>query len=1333
MCGIAGIYRPLKASTSTEEMRCAVEAMEASLVHRGPDASGLWVDPDGRCVLGHRRLSIIDTSDAGRQPMATADGRFVLSYNGELYNYLQIKADLEAAGHQFRGRTDTEVVLQAFVAWGTDAFARFDGMFALAIMDTQSGELVLARDAFGEKPLYYSQLGNGTYAFASELQAIELAPTVDLTVSVDAMAEMLSFQYVGAPRSIYTSTKKLRPGHWLRIEPSGRVQIGRFFTFRPGSTGYIDRPLKDLADELEEILVSSIQRRLIADVPVGAFLSGGVDSSTVCALIRRRLNRPLMTFSIGFEGASESEHLIARKFGSHLGTSHFDQILSPNAAEFLLDFGAKVDEPNGDSSCLPTYLLSEFARQHVTVSISGDGGDEMFGGYGRYMHTLDQQRRYEEGEAPGWKPGSAYYGSSILVGSEPLIQELFGFVPQGFADHVGLLRTDLDESQDALLEMMRQTDVENYMPGAVLPKVDRMSMQNSLEVRTPFLNVELARFAERMPERDLVQGGRGKLVLKEIAYRYLPRELVDLPKQGFALPMSDWAKDSLLDISSRLLEQDDSRLGQAFGSAGIARFMARQRSPGNFSPYQVWGVVALESWLRHHPAQLPDFNEGAGTFAQGTAHNRSDDLVAAQVGDKVFIIADGSSGPDEDQFANLPREIEVRAFQLLSEAAPAPDEASTTVHLPAWGSSDAPDRSVDLKGAMLLATGREAALRLDYRAIENLRAQGVSKVIVRNPYVNGELLEVSMRQRISSADHLQLFRQRCALLSTSRAVRVFGARALRKEKGLAWQSPVLRALPAFPDIEFATDFAVFEGGRQLPPLPLSHEIIAREGGGRYSIFDQRLTVSATEPGREGKPIWVVPINAENRDKLSTVVSRWSERSLAADQGSAIDELVQRPSDFEPVRAGDPIVLCTHSLPPGGAERQWVYLAQALKAAGYDVTFVTFRKLEGARRHYLQMLQDSGIRHVDASAVSAIASLRAWPKSDLGRRLTKTNLVPDRECVARLVAVFTKIAPKAVISQLDDPNILAGLAAEVAGVPRQIMSFRNYNPTNFPYISNDWYRPAYQALSKSPRVLLSGNHAGANEDYAEWIGIDPRRVAHIPNAVDSDVFVRAAPEEISALRRSFGLPTNAQVILGVARLSAEKDPSTWIEVAGRVLRANPDAHAFLVGVGPLKSRLEDKIAALGMSDRIRLLGARTDVHLLMSMADIFLLTSRFEGMPNVVMEAGSIGIPVVATAAGGSAELIEDSRTGFVHPIGDVDGLAASCLELLSDPARASAMGCEARILMQIEFNKTKLGERYIALLNSLIRDRGSQSLDPEQSYSAPDILDQEVRVATKAR
>src|ERR1044072_399487 len=428
MCGIAGIVRSGRSSLAPPEMTALVEAMDSTIAHRGPDANGVWSDPAGRCVLGHLRLAIIDTSPAGRQPMATGDGRWQITFNGELYNFQEIRPALQAAGIALRGRTDTEVLIESIALWGTEAFTRFDGQFALGAFDTLSGELLLARDPFGEKPLYYMELPAGDFAFASELQALERLPGFDATVDIDAVAEVLSFQYIGAPRTIYGSVRKLPPAHWLRRDANGKITTGRYYQFRPGLSGFSDRPMNDLADELEDILTRSIRRRLIADVPLGAFLSGGVDSSTVCALVRRKLGLPIMTFSTGFGGAPESEHLTPRAFAEHLGTDHHEEILTQNAAAFLLHAGQYLDEPNGDSSCLPTYLLSRFARRHVTVAVSGDGGDELFGGYGRYFATCDELALRRRGGLPSWSPGGAYYGSRILIMVEQQVADLFGFV-----------------------------------------------------------------------------------------------------------------------------------------------------------------------------------------------------------------------------------------------------------------------------------------------------------------------------------------------------------------------------------------------------------------------------------------------------------------------------------------------------------------------------------------------------------------------------------------------------------------------------------------------------------------------------------------------------------------------------------------------------------------------------------------------------------------------------------------------------------------------------------------------------------------------------------------
>jgi asparagine synthase (glutamine-hydrolysing) len=597
MCGIAGLfaYRPTVASA--EDARNLVGAMSASLVHRGPDDAGIWVDAESRCVLASRRLSVIDVSDAGHQPMSSFDGRWVVAYNGEIYNFAALRPLLEARGIAFRGHADTEVLVNGIATWGTATLGKLDGMFAFAAFDTVSGELLLARDPFGEKPLYYLELPHGGLAFASEVQALERVPGFDGEMSLDAMAELLMFQYIGAPRSIYRSVSKLPPGHWLRAAPGEPLRVERYFEFRPGMGGFDTRPLPALADELEDLLERSVRSRMVADVPLGAFLSGGVDSSTVCALIRRKAGLPLKTFSIGFAGAPESEHAAAREFARHLGTEHTERIVAPVAMEALAGLGALMDEPNADWSCLPVYWLSELAREQVTVAVSGDGGDEMFGGYDRYLEALDSSRK---GGTAG-SAGATYYNPYLLDAGEKEIAGLFGGMPSGLAEHLRRLREEIDHATTPLLCRLRESDVENYLPGAVLAKVDRMSMRHSLEVRTPYLGVELARFAERLPPEVLCRPGSSKLLLREVAYRHLPRPLIDRPKLGFGLPNVAWASREIHEVSTRLLGTSDSRLRAFFGARAMDALLARPRASFRWCAFAV-----LESWCRYHPAKLPE-------------------------------------------------------------------------------------------------------------------------------------------------------------------------------------------------------------------------------------------------------------------------------------------------------------------------------------------------------------------------------------------------------------------------------------------------------------------------------------------------------------------------------------------------------------------------------------------------------------------------------------------------------------------------------------------------------------------------------------------------------
>jgi asparagine synthase (glutamine-hydrolysing) len=1278
-------------------MQETVAAMIGTMIHRGPDAEGIWSDPEGRCVFGHRRLSIIDTSDEGLQPRLSGNGRWVITFNGELYNYQEIRPELEAAGVRLRGRTDTEVLLEALALWGTSALERFDGQFALAMFDTRTGEVLLARDPFGEKPLYYTELRNGAVGFASELQALERMPGFDATVDVNAVAEMLAFQYIGAPRSIYGAVRKLGPGHWLKIAADGSMRTGRYFRFEPGRSGFDSRPMADLADELEDILSRSVRRRLIADVPLGAFLSGGVDSSTACALVRRKLGLPLKTFSIGFDGAPESEHLAARAFAEHLGTDHYDEILSPSASEFLLEFGGLIDEPNADSSCLPTYLLSRFARRHVTVAISGDGGDELFGGYDRYFMTLDELERHKRHELPGWTPGGAYYGNRILVSVENHIEELLGFVPAGFAEHLGRLRGELNDETSQLLCAMRRMDGEHYMPGAVLPKVDRMSMRHSLEVRTPYLNMELARFAERLPDAVLYAPGRGKLILREIAYRYLPRQLVDQPKRGFGLPLSDWARTSLLGVAEHLLGSDDSRVAAAFGMERVGGFLQRQRQPGQFSAYQVWAATVLESWLRQHPAQLP-------SAAGETRSTKGPNLVAEHSTWHAKPLAPGFCvvAREERQLVHIPGDLLAWALELSGR--PSNDGETCLadpLRLPDFEHGVAADQDcrADLRGSTLMFLDHDGSASLGYDACHGLIGLGIAQVILRSPHIGGEPYVVALkappkplrRMLVAAA----LFRRRVAWLSNKRWHRLLGAKPYFPDGSGTYRTGLLRKIDAFPDEELCTRFALFEGARQLPPVEMRHPVISERRNGRYSVWDQELLFSPISQEKHKSSFFLVRNDDTTRNKLQNVAYKRKKHVGTTRKRALLDDLFANstPPPID-LRSGDPVVVCTHDLSAGGAERQWVYLAMALRDRGYRVTFVVYENLTGQHAHYLPLLERSEIPLVQTARFPATHHLQLWPKG-MPADLLRIDFGPGCEHLLALTAAFAAARPKAVFAQLDYPNIVAGFAAHIAGVPRFVMSFRNYNPTNFPYLNEKWILPAYRELCRSGRVVMSGNHRGANNDYAHWIGVPPERVAHIPNAIEPEFFPTPTPKALAELNEELGIAPDTHVILGVFRLSAEKDPLSFVEVCARALGAEPDGRAFLAGLGPMQNDIEEKIMTLGMTGRIRLLGRRPDVNVLMKRASVFLLTSQKEGMPNVVMEAQLMGTPVVATDAGGTRDTVIEGRTAILAAVGDVEALAEAVVGLLRDPGRARAMGDAGRAHVLSAYPREKLAERYL--------------------------------------
>jgi asparagine synthase (glutamine-hydrolysing) len=610
MCAIVGIV-DYEGQFSTADLEVLTRGMRDTMIHRGPDDAGLWTSPDGRVCLGHRRLSIIDLRPEGRQPMMNEDGAVAVTFNGEIYNFRSLRTQLERSGHRFTSRTDTEVLCHLLEDDPHAAVERLSGMFGLAAWRQAERELILARDHFGKKPLYYVREG-AFLAFASELQALQRLPKLLGGIDPAAVQEYLLLQYIHAPRTIYRHVKKLEPGTCLTIRfAPGRViqeQSRRFFRFDAREP---KRPLfgrgrgEDGVDQLRKLLVEAVGDRLVADVPLGAFLSGGNDSSLVVAIMARELGVRAKTYSIGFINSPTSEHTAARQISEHLGTEHHELLVEPSAVDLLPTIVDALDEPNGDSSCLPVYLLSRFARQEVTVALSGDGGDELFGGYGRYSDTIREaswrglRHRWAWRRITGkpWSAGRAYLSDRILPMPEETLHGLVGHVEPEVNHLLETMRAEADGC-GPVLHRLRTLDANYYMPGAVLAKVDRMSMQFALEVRSPLLDMRIARWAARLPAYGCNDGRIAKRILKRLCLRYLPETIVLRPKQGFGVPDRCWSHDRLLNLADDLLFGSGGQLTMHLDAARLLEHLTRQRDPSRFHVYQVWEILVLEQWLR---------------------------------------------------------------------------------------------------------------------------------------------------------------------------------------------------------------------------------------------------------------------------------------------------------------------------------------------------------------------------------------------------------------------------------------------------------------------------------------------------------------------------------------------------------------------------------------------------------------------------------------------------------------------------------------------------------------------------------------------------------------
>ena len=643
MCGIAGLVN------RGENGRAVVEKQLECLRHRGPDSWGIWKSDQGNCYLGHRRLAILDLSPGGHQPMISSNGRYAIAFNGEIYNFIEIKKELEQLGSKFQSSSDTEVILEAFCQWGLrKSLRRFNGMFAIALWDNQDNSLSLIRDRMGIKPVYYGWIGQ-EFVFASELKAIVCHPEFKKEIDRDVLGLYLRYDYIPAPYCIYKGINKLLPGSVMTMNLAQQGKNIDEYSFWKAA----DKVGESLEDRfavedvdsalanLEELLSDSIEKRMISDVPLGAFLSGGIDSSLVVSLMQKQSRRAVKTFTVGFHHGEYNEADDARKIADHLGTDHTEIYVTPKESMDVIPLLPRMYcEPFADPSQIPTFLISKVAREQVTVALSGDGGDELFGGYNRHVWVKKIWKSLDK------KPGflKRFTGKAITSVSPDFWDKLLGImkpVLPRYADqkqagdklhkiariieagspeemYSSLISTWSQTSEIALgartlptalspgrtlsmfntiSEKMMFLDMISYLPDDVLTKVDRASMAVALEARVPLLDHRVAELAWKIPLEMKIKEGKGKWILRELLSRHIPRELFDRPKSGFGVPIAQWLRNDLREWAESLLD------GKRIKDEGLLNFdEVRNKWDEHLSgrrnwQYQIWNILMFQSWL----------------------------------------------------------------------------------------------------------------------------------------------------------------------------------------------------------------------------------------------------------------------------------------------------------------------------------------------------------------------------------------------------------------------------------------------------------------------------------------------------------------------------------------------------------------------------------------------------------------------------------------------------------------------------------------------------------------------------------------------------------------
>lgn len=640
MCGLTGIF-DVDAATGVAPLTAAVERMTETLRHRGPDDGAVWVDAAAGIALGHRRLSIIDLSPLGRQPMHSADGRYVIAFNGEVYNFRALRAELEALGHGFRGHSDTEVMLAAITQWGLEgAVGRFIGMFAFALWDRRERDLALVRDRLGIKPMYYGRAGSFVL-FGSELKALRAHPALRPEIDRDALAGFMRTNYVPTPLSIYVGISKLPPGTIVRLRAGGvDAEPVAYWSAREVALRGLRDPLRatpeEATEELDALLRDAVKLRLESDVPLGAFLSGGIDSSTIVALMQATSGRAVKTFTIGFHEGNYDEAAHAKAVARHLGSEHTELYVQPADALALIPrIPDWYDEPFADSSQLPTYLVSEMTRRHVTVALSGDGGDELFAGYDRYVwtrsiwsvvgkmpvawrrklaglltrfspETIDAVARWIPARVRPMRPSHRSRSLARTLHLDTIDdvyrrlvshwEEPDRLVAGGHEPRNALWDATLASDIPQFIPRAQLLDLVTYLPDDILTKVDRASMAVGLEARVPLLDHRVVELAWRVPLPLKIRNGRRKWLLREVLHRHVPSELVERPKMGFGIPIDSWLRGPLRDWAESLLGERSLR-EQGFLDARMVREAWNDHLTGRADRhYALWNVLMFQAW-----------------------------------------------------------------------------------------------------------------------------------------------------------------------------------------------------------------------------------------------------------------------------------------------------------------------------------------------------------------------------------------------------------------------------------------------------------------------------------------------------------------------------------------------------------------------------------------------------------------------------------------------------------------------------------------------------------------------------------------------------------------